>query len=95
MTRQFRQFLLPFLLAVLLGWQGFAVAEHKASYQHALNTDHHCALCAMSAPAIASTDVVAPVVVALGYQSSDYLVQSPQKAQPDANARAPPFFSSI
>ncbi|MEZ8140977.1 hypothetical protein [Enterovibrio sp. FF113] len=93
MTLAFRQLLLPLLLAVLIGWQGLAVAEHKASHQHSLNTDHHCALCAMGAPAIASNDAIPSAPLVSGYMPSGYVSQSPQTSLLEPKARAPPLFS--
>ncbi len=58
--------LLPLLLAILLGWQSVAVAQHLGEHHHAGKVDYQCTLCALALPVIQATqpslDVDVPAI---------------------------------
>ncbi|KXF80821.1 hypothetical protein [Enterovibrio coralii] len=84
---------LPLLLAVMIGWQGIAFAEHKGSHHHEASIDHHCVLCALGLPSTTPPTSELLVSPATFPQEFDYLFSSLSLDETAANARDPPFIT--
>ncbi|WP_325894118.1 hypothetical protein [Grimontia sp. NTOU-MAR1] len=85
--------LLPLLLAVFLGWQGFAVAHHKGEHHHQHKVDHECMLCVLGMPAIEVDVVDSPFNNILTFAEPTLWLLSLPTAHIAQNARSPPEFT--
>lgn len=82
--------LLPLLLAVLLGWQSFAVAHHKGEHHHNHKVDHECTLCVLGMPAIEVDVVDSPLNNILTFVEPPLWLSSLSTAHIGQKARSPP-----
>ncbi|WP_078754662.1 hypothetical protein [Enterovibrio nigricans] len=82
--------IMPILLAVLIGWQGIAFAEHKGSHHHESSIDHHCVLCALGLTSTPppTSDQIPPLLG--NFEAFEYAFSSYSLRNPIAKARDPP-----
>ncbi|MDD1780246.1 hypothetical protein LRP49_03440 [Enterovibrio sp. ZSDZ35] len=82
--------IMPLLLAILIGWQGVAFAEHKGSHHHETSIDHHCVLCALGLPSTSPPTSTQILPLIGNFETFEYTFSSYSLRNPIANARDPP-----